>query len=752
MDNDMLIVMTVMVTSTVITITALFVFQDVLMIAEDGAGGNFHPSSDSSFTTSAGVSESSHAVTTATNALSMVQNGTSEETDDLILMEAQDDDEDVDDGVDVDEEMENLGDTFIHGDVGVGGHLIAPQPGHSQATVIETPEQPSSVTTTLFYNGQPTSISHGPGETSSSIRQRPPATLIRRDSSQSEDHGMTCLHYFSITDRPPEDFEHVILANSRRQLNVNARVRYLHLSALHFAAMNASIEAMETLRKHGAHVNAQDALGKTPLRHAMMLRRAEIVSYLLAEAGARDRPDIYGCSALRYGLLKADVDCVRAYIMARPEAVNAAMEGGCSDRQDPGHHPLHVAAYSGVKDTISLLLDFGAETDGRDALNRTPLMYAAIQGHVDAAILLLNNGEVPQVSNSEEDQIDKDDILDGRTLNLLFRPPKANINALDSFGWSPIHYAAAGTKESSVECTRFLIEQGGNVNVCAIRYNLTPLHIAAKTGLTQMVSALLELGASPTTLTTDNRSALHFAAHGGHVDCVKILLAYTISLPKCLPMPSKNEEETPTYSPLHLAIRCTKKKESEEIVQLLIENRANIRELVPIEVEGWISWGMLMGKDSKKKKKKSVDPATGIEREVSIVKVSPITFAMAAGHLDVAKMLLVQTGIVWNMGLSQFILCISVALGSRRFDLAWRLVLKTPVGILVTILFMLVVFVRFAIMTTPPVTPALMKEAWEVCLKRRGLVSKGMLRGLERASVDVDGACSGRHAKGVLGG
>ncbi|KAI8853164.1 hypothetical protein BC829DRAFT_383002 [Chytridium lagenaria] len=75
---------------------------------------------------------------------------------------------------------------------------------------------------------------------------------------------------------------------------------------------------------------------------------------------------------------------------------------------------------------------------------------------------------------------------------------------------------------------------------------------------------------------------------------------------------------------------------------------------------------------------------------------SPISFALALANLILQRWF-------WNMGLSQFLL-------SKRWDIVWRLVVKTPTGILAAL-------ITIAIFTTPPVTPDLDEDAWDICLK-----------------------------------
>ncbi|KAJ3098352.1 hypothetical protein HDU96_011133 [Phlyctochytrium bullatum] len=783
MDNDLILVLTVMFTSTAITLTALFVFQDVLMIADDGG-----MTASSASTNAMTVSQIAAAVAATSATGSGVTSGDIHGAmeDDVDDVTAANDIDDADGDFGLAAGM-NLANAFLDAAAGANNN-IGGDPGNF--TSPQAAASPVQVTTTIFQDGEAvfeiTSLAEtmgsreGPssrvstpsrvlsptssaslllpvGTSSSSsgsstaatfssdasasldhahasvegmitahpiadeeedsaveeedaaplhpqhqtltqatvevgAAPRPPARLIRRDSSQGDDHNMTCLHFFAITNRPAGDFTQVLSETTEDQLSVNARVRYLHLSALHFAAMNASVDAIRELLRHGANPDAQDALGKTPLRHAAMLRRGDAVTCLLKEGGARDKPDVYGCSALRYSLLRNHPDVVAAYVQARPSAANAIIEGGSIDKADPMHRPLHVAANAGFDGIVKLLLEHGALADGEDSVGRTPLMYAAIQGHVMVARILFGF----DAENDSETTLDAggvDSILRDGYLRMLFNPNKSDANKVDSYG---------------------------------------PELVDGKKGSVRVDEQDEE----------ENR---------------------------------RDEDETKfRLSPFHLAIRGPK-KEALPVVSFLVEHGVDITAPVPIEVEGWISWGFawswawswiewlsiwalsvkntalwIMGRrkldisrkrrvaGAEKKnpwKRTVVDPITGQKKDITVVHVSPVAFALAAGQLDVARYLLDLPSELpgresktllpwlprfWNMGLSQFILAMVVAVGAKRWDVAWRIVMRTPVGLLVLIIALTVAFVRVAIFTTPSITQELMKEAWEICFRRRG--------------------------------
>lgn len=107
-----------------------------------------------------------------------------------------------------------------------------------------------------------------------------------------------------------------------------------------------------------------------------------------------------------------------------------------------------------------------------NAMDESPLMFLAILGETERAQALIAQG--------------------------------AKVNRL---GWSPLHYAASKGQEPMVQ---MLIRQGALVNAPAPD-GTTPLMMAARSGSTKVVNALLEHGADPTTLNTAKLSAADWA-------------------------------------------------------------------------------------------------------------------------------------------------------------------------------------------------------------------------------------------------
>jgi len=137
------------------------------------------------------------------------------------------------------------------------------------------------------------------------------------------------------------------------------------------AARYASLRVLRFLISARANVNARAATGET----ALML-----ASYFKADDSAAS-----GRSGERY-----------------EHAVRMLVEAGASLENEPNSYtPLAYAAYQGHDRIVRYLVERGARVDGdaEDGITyvNTPLMMAAIQGHVDTAIWLLRAGANPRI-------------------------------------------------------------------------------------------------------------------------------------------------------------------------------------------------------------------------------------------------------------------------------------------------------------------------------------------------------------------
>lgn len=213
-----------------------------------------------------------------------------------------------------------------------------------------------------------------------------------------------------------------------------------------------------------------------------------------------------GCAGLGERLAAAardgDAAEVRRLLDANPGLARCAAFGSLSS-------PLHLAAAKGHHEIAALLLENGADVNGRNIYGQTALMQACRFGHWEVVQTLL-----------------------------LFR---CNVSKADSLsGRTALHVAAAG---GHVRCARLLLAGAGSgrsklVNRAASGGGggVTALHLAALHGHADCVHLLVDeradvaartlpCAAPPMASVGAGSAPLHYAAAGGDVKCCQILVS-----------------------------------------------------------------------------------------------------------------------------------------------------------------------------------------------------------------------------------
>ncbi|KAF2212469.1 hypothetical protein CERZMDRAFT_3410, partial [Cercospora zeae-maydis SCOH1-5] len=157
--------------------------------------------------------------------------------------------------------------------------------------------------------------------------------------------------------------------------------------------------------------------------------------------------------------------------------------------------PLHIAAHLNHAQILAILLKNGAELSTEDAKGDTALHLAAWSGNVEALSLLLAHSiEVDFLSGRDgysalwcaisASQIDAARLL-------LKHGARVNLPAASGGGLKPLHQAAVTGQNAMCE---LLLDRGAHVDCLDDEQN-TPLHYAAAAGSVSSVKVLLRAGA-----------------------------------------------------------------------------------------------------------------------------------------------------------------------------------------------------------------------------------------------------------------
>ncbi|PWU06632.1 MAG: hypothetical protein C5B51_11720 [Terriglobia bacterium] len=291
----------------------------------------------------------------------------------------------------------------------------------------------------------------------------------------------------------------------RAGADVKAANRY-GITALYLACVNGNPAMVARLLQAGADANAVSTEGETALMTAARAGHVEAARVLLDHGAKVDaRESWHGETALMWATAQKHAAMMQELI-ARGADVNARSNFEKWERQTTAEPrekwlpqgsltPLLFAARQGCVECARLLVDSGADLNAADPEGVTPTIYAIINGHYDAAAYLVDRGANPNLADNT-----------GRTA----------LYAAVDFNTMPASNRPApkviDNEVSSLELVRKLLAKGANPNAqlkkqqpyrakldrgddTMLTTGTTPLLRAAKAGDIEVMQALLARGA-----------------------------------------------------------------------------------------------------------------------------------------------------------------------------------------------------------------------------------------------------------------
>jgi len=293
------------------------------------------------------------------------------------------------------------------------------------------------------------------------------------------------------------------------------------------------------LIKAGADVNEANQFGATPMSQAAQRGDTEVLRLLLKGGADPDSPNAEGETALMLVARTGNVEAAKLLVKAGAK-VDAREKWG-------GQTALIWAAAQNQPQMIAFLVSKGAAVDARSVVRDWPrrmtaeerpkdmnrggmsgLMFAAREGHVDAARVLLKAGADPDFTDPDGSTALIVALMNGHwdTAKLLI-DSGADVNMWDLWGQTPLYMAVdmntlpTGARielpmmdrATGLDIINLLIAKGANVNARlklrppyrmvsqdrladpAIDYGATPLLRAAKAADLPVMKALLAAGA-----------------------------------------------------------------------------------------------------------------------------------------------------------------------------------------------------------------------------------------------------------------
>lgn len=208
------------------------------------------------------------------------------------------------------------------------------------------------------------------------------------------------------------------------------------VTPLYLAVEYQQLDAVKTLIRLGANVNAKDNYGMSPLMCAATTDEAVELLTLLIGAGAKiNDQDKEGKSALDWAAFYGNVDAINLLLdnganpnvvygdrVSAPvawavmeehsgtlESIKALLARGANvDTPCVGVPALHTTALYGKLAFVKVLLDAGANPNSRDKSQYTALVCAATRKHLEVVKMLLERGsDVNAVNDIGESALDR---------------------------------------------------------------------------------------------------------------------------------------------------------------------------------------------------------------------------------------------------------------------------------------------------------------------------------------------------------
>jgi ankyrin repeat protein len=277
------------------------------------------------------------------------------------------------------------------------------------------------------------------------------------------------------------------------------------------AAARGDREAVKSLLKQAADVNAAQGDGMTALHWAAMNGDADLAQMLIvAGANVKATTRLGTYTPLYLASQHGHAGVIQALVKAGGD-VKAGTPNGTT--------PLMVAAASGEVDAVRVLIDSGADVNAKDGVRgQTPLMYAAASNRAAVIELLAAKGADLKATNKVSD-----------LANLSREGAGFGGNPGVPGGGAPGQAAPGGAASAAPAARRAPmpgVDRNYQLNeLISAQGGLTPLLYAVRQGYMESTNALLKAGADINQLSAgDKTSPLVMAIINGHFDLAKALL------------------------------------------------------------------------------------------------------------------------------------------------------------------------------------------------------------------------------------
>lgn len=394
---------------------------------------------------------------------------------------------------------------------------------------------------------------------------------------------------------------------------------YYHRSPLMYAIKNGYIQVAELLLENGAAIEEYNNSGQTPLLIAVQKKRPKIVKLLWEKGANTSAISANGCNVFVYACSNSDIEMLKLLVELDID-INMVDGGGYTT-----FHRNIVDTYNGDWDLLEVLVELGANPNIPVVVNMdSPLWFVKRTKDKHGQEKLKNLGVVDNPWKPALHRAAKQSSGEASLQALIDNG--ADVNAVDFFGNTPLHYAFFGNCGKAMD---ILIANKASINAVN-NYGMTPLHYlfharVRGSQISQRIQSMLAIGADPTIQNFNGDTVLHFACKKRSPE----VLRYIIKKGGNVNQPNKMG-----LYPLHLAGK------RQNLVSILIEEGADL--------EVCTRNGMTPLSDSISKRRKNItDILLKAGAEVNTVNYmgwTPLHYAAVNGATDTIKDLVSRGG------------------------------------------------------------------------------------------------------------
>ena len=388
------------------------------------------------------------------------------------------------------------------------------------------------------------------------------ATLLKRGADVNHYSQRDDVALFEAVDNGAVEIVELLLTD--KKLDVNARhPRRFNRTALMLAAQTGKLQIVNALlNRPGIELDQKDLEGNTALSLATIAGQYEIVMALsehpgvdinsqnslgstvliLAATAKTGRRETEAKILIAEYLLMQDADTsIKDYegggsaILRAVDAGNEAMvkllleyNANVEIRDDLNRGLLHSAAIDGYERIVGLLLEKGLDIDAQDHNGKTPLHDASRHGNNNVAKLLLHSDADQSIKDKYQrtawttawqyGNMNVMRILDGKDIvdEKIEQDSYPQVQSLPVWSLANLGFER--------EVIKMVATKPNEIYFCDPDLGNTAIHCAVNANNATILSLLLNAGLSPDSLNDYHRTPLHLAAISGHANLVTILL------------------------------------------------------------------------------------------------------------------------------------------------------------------------------------------------------------------------------------